>query len=244
MNEENQTTQGDKKIKERKQKVAGGMFFVLLILFWVIFNFLAGLILALIGAVATMKILEKKPEVQKFIPAIFVILVVFILGAIFVPAMQSDKEFRNERDDILAGTSQTYNYLTEAGTPERNIELRALKALGHETQIRKIDLSDEEVWIDYIAKENLTKNLTRGGIWTDTKDLVQELSVVVDADINAIIAEPHLTLVDQYGEESLSRVALITINRETWERINWDNFMTDNLPNVADSYWLHPALSD
>ncbi len=90
----------------------------------------------------------------------------------------------------------------------------------------------------------MSTNLTRKGIWIDTKNLIEELSSIVDQDINTIVIEPHLTLVDQYGEESLSRVALITIKRETWKEINWDNFLTDNLPGIADSYWLHPALKD
>lgn len=244
MNEENQSTIDDKKTKEKKQKVAGGMFFVLLILFWIVSNFLTGFVLALIGAITTIKTLEKKPETQKFIPIIFVVLVVLIFGVIFLPAIQSDKEFRSERDEILSGTSQTHNYLTQTGTPERNIELGALRALGHDIEIRRIETSDGELWIDYVAKENLTTNLTRRGILSNTKDLVQELSLVVDQDVDAIVVEPHLTLVDQYGEESLSRVALITIERATWEKINWDNFLTDNLPNIADSYWLHPALSE
>ncbi|PIQ91517.1 MAG: hypothetical protein COV70_03370 [Parcubacteria group bacterium CG11_big_fil_rev_8_21_14_0_20_39_22] len=244
MNEENQSVIEDKKTKEKKQKVAGGMFFVLFILFWIVFNFLTGLILALIGAIATMKTLEKKPEIQKFVPATFVVLVTLIFGAIFLPAIQSDKEFRSEKDEILSGTSQTHNYLTQAGTPERNIELGALRALGHDIEIRKIETSDGELWIDYVAKENLSTNLTRRGILSDTKDLVKELSSIVGQDVNAIVVEPHLTLVDQFGEESLSRVALITIERETWEKINWNNFLTDNLPDIADSYWLHPALSE
>jgi len=244
MTEQTQPVVDDKKIKEKKQMTIGFLFIVLLILFWIVFNFLAGLIIALIGTVVGSKMLDKKPEMRKFVPATFVVLVILIFGAIFLPAIQSDKEFRSERDEILSGTSQNYSYLTQAGTLERNIELGTLRALGHDTEIRKIETSDGELWIEYIAKENLTTNLTRRGILSDTKDLVKELSSVVNQDVNAIVVEPQLTLVDQYGEESLSRVALITIGRTTWEKINWNNFLTDNLPDIADSYWLHPALSE
>lgn len=241
-----QTTQSTdlKKIKEKQQKIIGGLFISLLILFWIVFNFLTGLIIALIGIVASTKLLEKKPEIKKFVPVVFVVLIVAIFGAIFLPAIQSDTEFRNERDEITAGTSQTYDYLTEAGTAERNIEIGALKALGHETEIRKIEISEGEVWIDYIASDNLSTNLTRRGILIDTIDLVKELASIVNQDVTGIVVEPHLTLVDQYGKESLSKVAMITISRETWEKINWDNFLTDNLPDIADTYWQHPAMNN
>jgi len=245
MAEEQKTLTPDEKKKIDKERTIIGAFAVaLLIFFWIIANFLVGLILALVGGVVVPKILKSKPELRKFMPVGLVVIVILIAIAIFAPAMKSDKEWRSEKDEILSGTSQTYNYLTEAGTPARNIESGVLMALGHETKIRKIDLSEGELWIDYIAKENLTTNLTRRGIWTDTKDLVKELSLILSQDVKAITVEPYLTLVDQYGEEELSRVALITIERETWEKINWDNFLTDNMPNVADSYWLHPALSD
>lgn len=241
-----QTTQSTdlKKIKEKQQKIIGGLFISLFILFWIVFNFLTGLIIALIGTVASTKLLEKKPEIKKFVPVVFVVLIVAIFGAIFLPAIQSDTEFRNERDEITAGTSQTYDYLTEVGTAERNIEIGALKALGHETEIRKIELNEGEVWIDYIASDNLSTNLTRRGILSDTVDLVKELSSIISQNITGIVVEPHLTLVDQYGKESLSKVAMITINRETWEKINWDNFLTDNLPDIADTYWQHPAMNN
>ena len=113
-----------------------------------------------------------------------------------------------------------------------------------EEKIRKIDFNEDELWIDYIAKENLTNNFTRRGIWIDTEDLLKELAPILSQDIHSITVEPYLILVDQYGKEELSKVALITINRATWEEINWENFLTDNIPNIADNYWLHPALSD
>lgn len=241
-----QTTQQaeSKMVKEKQQKIVGGLFITLLILFWIVFNFLTGIIIALVGAVVIMKLLEKKPEIKKFVPVIFVVLIVSIFGAIFLPAIQSDTEFRSERDEILTGTSQTYNYLTESGKAERNIEIGALKALGHETEIRKINLDEGKIWIDYIASDNLTTNLTRRGILSDTVDLVKELSSVINQDVNEIVVEAYLTLVDQYGKESLSKVAMITISRETWEKINWDNFLTDNFPDIADTYWQHPTLSN
>ena len=92
MNEQTQPVVDEKKNKEKKQMISVGIFFVLLILFWIVFSFLTGLSLAIIGAIVAIKMLDKKPELQKFVPTTFVILIVFILGAIFIPAIQSDKK--------------------------------------------------------------------------------------------------------------------------------------------------------
>ena len=224
MEEEQKILTPDEKKKIDKERTIIGAFAVaLLIFFWIIANFLVGLILALVGGIVVPKILKSKPELRKFMPVGLVVMVVLIVVAIFAPAMKSDKEWKSEKDEILLGTSQTYNYLTEAETPARNIELGVLKALGHETKIREINFEEDTLWIDYIASENLTNNLTRRGIWKDTKDLVEELSSILSPDVKKITVGSYLTLVDQYGEETLDRVALITIERETWEKIDWDS---------------------
>lgn len=48
---------------------------------------------------------------------------------------------------------------------------------------------------------------------------------------------------DQYGNEKKDNVMKITLNRETLDKINYDNFLHNNLPKVANQYWEHPALS-
>jgi len=229
--------------KKKTQTTLGFLFIILFIFFWIVFSFLSGFILALIGTIAGHKLLQAKPELKKSVPVIFVLLIVMTLGTIFLPAIQSDKEWRDDRDEVSSGTSQSYNYLTSTGTPERDIELATLKALGHDIQLTEITLNNSELQIVYVAKENLTKNLTRHGIFTNARDILKDVPQVAP-NVNIITITPHLTLIDQYGKESLSRVATITFKKDTWRKINWENFLTDNLPNVADSYWLHPALSD
>jgi hypothetical protein len=38
-------------------------------------------------------------------------------------------------------------------------------------------------------------------------------------------------------------VMKITYAKETMDKINWNNFLTDNVPVVANDYWEHPAIS-
>lgn len=42
--------------------------------------------------------------------------------------------------------------------------------------------------------------------------------------------------VDEYGEEGESGFSAIGLDVETADRINWENFRADNLPNVAETY--------
>jgi len=176
------------------------------------------------------------------------IVVVWIIISM-VPAMKSDKEMRNKNDEIVAGLAEDTAYVTEAKTPERAIELKVIDALGYKTnmgekRIREIKTYEEEkeVTISFAANENLTTNLTKYSMLTDIKNLLEKLPPVLTPKINSILFDIYLKLVDKYGEESMVRVMLVTIKKDTWEKINWDNFFTDNIPNVAATYWEHPVL--
>lgn len=145
-------------------------------------------------------------------------------------------------------------YVTEAGTLERTIEEKVDQVLGDDTNmgedtvidVRFVENDDgsSTLWIDYVAGSNLSNRLTRRGVWMDTEDLIQQLPILLGNEIASITVRAHLMLVDTYGNEDMGQVMLIEISRETWERINWSNFITDDIPVVADIYWVHPAIQD
>lgn len=49
--------------------------------------------------------------------------------------------------------------------------------------------------------------------------------------LNAIVPT-----VDEYGEESESLFSIVEMSSVTADQINWDNFLSENLPSVADVY--------
>jgi len=65
---------------------------------------------------------------------------------------------------------------------------------------------------------------------------------VLSPQTNSIVFVSHLKLVDQYGNESIDKVMMMRMTKDTWEKINWDSFIRDNFPNIADHYWEHPVL--
>jgi len=142
----------------------------------------------------------------------------------------------------------TIQYVTQAGTPARLIEEKVVQTLGEKTnmdekRIREITVESDRIFIDFVADENLTTNLTRRGMWTDITGLLEKLPAQIDPKIEYLIFQAYHPLVDQYGKESIDRVMLVTVARKTWEKIEWDNFLKENLSKIADSYWEHPALS-
>ncbi len=51
-------------------------------------------------------------------------------------------------------------------------------------------------------------------------------------------------LVDTYGNSNETNVVLVTYDRSNLDKVNWDNFLTDNAYVIAnqDTLYIHPAL--
>ena len=150
-----QTTQqtDQKKEKDKRPKIISGLFISLLILFWIVFNFLAGLIIALAGAVATTKLLEKKPETKKFVPAIFAVLIIAIMGAIFLPAIQQDAKFRNERAENCVPIDDLTTFTCRYGKPD--IDENSADEIPQPLIItRRITYIKEQVVATYVPTSN------------------------------------------------------------------------------------------
>lgn len=225
-------------------KSVSAIFITSLIFFWILWGFSVGVVLAIVLGIVAYKFFQKKPEYEKYSKGIAVFLVIFSLVGIFAPAAKQDAEMRQENEEVASGQSETHNYVTEDGTYERSVELVVLRELGAKTIIEGIRVENGELNIEYVASENLSTNMTVRGIMMDAENLMQKLSANIPVEVNTVNFSSSLNLVDQYGNTELTKVALIAFDRPTWEQINWDNFITDNIPTVADYYWLHPALQN
>ncbi|KQC46316.1 hypothetical protein AP057_08415 [Geobacillus sp. Sah69] len=117
---------------------------------------------------------------------------------------------------------------------KRIIELQVNDNLGTP------DKTDKIIIAKLYANENLTTNMTRDGILMDSKDLFQEM--FKHKEISEAVLMWNLTLVDQYGNESVDTVLKVGLDRATADKINWKNFSYKNFENVAPQYFVHPAL--
>ena len=52
----------------------------------------------------------------------------------------------------------------------------------------------------------------------------------------------HMNLFDQYGQETDKVTFRSRLTKDIASKINWDNFITTNLPDIAESYYIHPTL--
>lgn len=107
--------------------------------------------------------------------------------------------------------------------------------------IEKIETTDISLNLILNASDNFTLDMTKRGIWMDSIKILEPLSKV--NNIKQINVDWQLPLVDKYGNEKDAAVMKFSIDKATLDKINWDNFLTENFPEVVNSYDEHPALS-
>jgi hypothetical protein len=100
--------------------------------------------------------------------------------------------------------------------------------------------ANKSVVIRCIGSDNLSNDWIKKGMWIDIEDTLKEAR---DLDFEEVEFNILFPLVDTYGNSSNEVVMKAGFSKEVLRKINWENFISDNIPKVASSYWEHGALS-
>lgn len=140
--------------------------------------------------------------------------------------------------------SLDYNKVTED-----NVKTVINKTLGKKTNMDKKRITGVEVAnnsnkkvisVKLNADENLTNKMTRLGMLDDTSKTLKALSKFKNVSNYRIWW--YYTMVDKYGNESEDVIMKVELTNKTLSKINWNNFMPENYPSIADFYWQHPSM--
>ncbi|HFJ9341796.1 TPA: hypothetical protein ACGW5N_003157 [Bacillus mobilis] len=127
------------------------------------------------------------------------------------------------------------NKIAQDKVGKKNVEsIKLNDNLGTEATNDKIAL------ITLSGKDNLTNNMIKKGMWKDTSDMLKDIAK--EKDISEVVFFWKFELEDTYGNKKNENVMKITYNRETLDKINFDNFSFNNIPTTATQYWQHPAI--
>lgn len=137
-------------------------------------------------------------------------------------------------------------------TPEPFEYLKSLVADALGTSNRDVprlsgfswEAESSEIAVIFTAEDNLTVDLINRGIQMDIVDILRTIqSCNTPIPYKSIVAVATFPLVDVYGNSNESNVVIATYTRENLDKVNWDNFITDNIYLIAnqDSLYIHPA---
>jgi hypothetical protein len=110
-------------------------------------------------------------------------------------------------------------------------------------EVKLFDVTNHGTALDIslIGDDNLSNDFIKRGMWRDSAKLFAAVFEEYP-DLDSVYIYWQFPLVDQKGNEKLGEVMRIGMYRETAESINWENFLTENFPAVADNYWQHPTF--
>lgn len=131
------------------------------------------------------------------------------------------------------------------GTVER-LSFEIKNALGESNRkVPKVSKSvinaKKVVAVVFAVDDNLTNNMVKQSAKIDIKDI---LKAVKSSDVmySKISIIGTFSLVDKFGNAKESEVVRADYTRTTVDRINWKNFLFDNIYKISDKVWLHPAF--
>lgn len=101
----------------------------------------------------------------------------------------------------------------------------------------------ETLVIDFTINENLTEDLIRYGAKMDFVTILKLLSVTEIPFTSASISGSY-SLVDLYGNASETMVVYGLYTKDIISKINFSNFITDNVYILAEENFIAPAFQD
>lgn len=161
-----------------------------------------------------------------------VLLAIVILVGLFGSCGKSNKDVTGVQE-----TTETIEMVTEPElTKEDEIMEAVLKVIREENLVEiKYIPENNFLWIKYID----SSSSKRSTFLYKLTMVLKELQGIADTKVDIDVLCP---LVDKYGNPSNEIVIRSTFSLETLEKINFDYFLSDNLPEVADIWNNHMLL--
>lgn len=162
----------------------------------------------------------------------------------FNPLGSHDREVSTKEKEIVATSSEVNT--TEVKEEDTSIPSIAANTLK-EGQVLDIQYSDIEEQNPLIIKVKLSDNLTNKfmirGAFMDAQKVIKALEPEHSNNISKYGFWFVTDLTDKYGNVEEGKVLSFEYNRETLDKINWDNMYTDMFMDLAENTWVHPALT-
>jgi hypothetical protein len=95
--------------------------------------------------------------------------------------------------------------------------------------------------VQFAINDNLTKNMVKLGAREDVANILQAIANS-GTDYFSVRIAGTFSMVDKFGNAKEQFVIKATFNKETVDRINWKNFNSDNVFEIADDTDIHPAM--
>lgn len=136
--------------------------------------------------------------------------------------------------------------LSDTSIPlEERIASAVHTVVGEKVVGKDIDTLSSVKDNDGIVKVEINSNAHEGSkqsLLKESAEIFSNLSKMNDIKTATISWVAPLT--DQYGKETMDEVLAIMIDGETFKKVNWDNYESLDLEQIASGYKQHEALNN
>jgi hypothetical protein len=174
-------------------------------------------------------------SINRWVKALLIIILIPV-ALTYAPSENTVALKNVDRSALSAEDSIKVNIQEELGL-KNNMGKERVKSvkISDYTDKEKTDVGynkeekSKSVLIELNSSENLTSNLQKA---TLHKEAVETFKAVfsTDGNIKDAVVWAYLPLRDQYGNVSDDLAVSYAISRELFEKVNWSNFYSDDLP--------------
>lgn len=108
-------------------------------------------------------------------------------------------------------------------------------------RIHEINLDNPRLVVDFAINDNLGAEMVKRGARIDVTDVLEIISQS-GLEYDDVFVAGTFSMVDTLGNVSEDRVIRAVYTREILEQVNWENFLTDNIWEIAESATIHPEF--
>ncbi|MDP8258814.1 MAG: hypothetical protein P9L90_05285 [Candidatus Aadella gelida] len=188
---------------------------------------------------------KEKPKLTRRQKWLFAILI--ILFVIMIIALASDGDTPSQSQKEIQQNQIDMSQLTE----DEQIEMLVSNELkGNNNMktayVRKIDVVEQTngglgVFVEYNADDNLTTNLSKGGIESKMSEIYTAL-YTSGKDIRTASVTAYFPLLDSYGNKKDGVVYKSVLNKTEADKVNWNADKSLLKVTILPSVWTTTAL--
>lgn len=181
----------------------------------------------------------------------FILLVVLVIGGALAGGDEdtTSEEVTAEEPDteVVADADEETTEEVVEEEPEEVVELTSEEKIkeaaddiygNNLVEVEYIDATNH--YNVYTNTAGLSANMDRKSAYFNATNFLEKIK---DVDFDSVYIEYRTVFVDDYGNEEEREGITYDITKETIDKINFDSFLAEKLPSVADSYWQHPAFN-
>lgn len=151
-----------------------------------------------------------------------------------------EKEKKKKKKDDNLSKDEAIEAIAEAESPQEKFDIAGKFAFGENYVSTEFfgEGGINRVNVEFKLAPNLTTNLAKEGFLIDCGEFIE---LTKDIQYNQLFMGAKATFTDQYGNESENYAMKLLIPKSEIDKINFENFNSQNLANIGE-LWMHPAM--